>query len=191
MFRTTAALLALTLAAPAMADRLSYNYLQLGYQRIDIDVSGISVDGDGFGVGGSFEVGENVFIFAGLATADFDFGVDFNTVDAGIGYRVDVSPNADFFATLGYARAEVDVSGFGSADDSGIGASIGMRGMVSDKVELFGSLSYVDFGDGGDGTSVGGGFWYNINNQFAVGVNGDFEDDVSAYGIAGRFYFGQ
>ena len=38
-------------AAPAMAEGLSYNYVQLDYQRVDIDESGVSVDGDGFGVG--------------------------------------------------------------------------------------------------------------------------------------------
>lgn len=188
MFKKFLGLILAVFAAPALAGDLSYNYFELGYQRIDVD--DINVDGDGFGLGGSFEVGENWFITASYATAELDFGVDFDQLSAGVGYHVDMSENADFFATLSYVSVEASVPGFGSADDDGFGVSIGVRGMVSEKVELTGSLGYVDLSDSGDSTSFGASGYYNFNDAFALGLVVSTDDDVTAYGLGARFYFG-
>ena len=190
MYKLTASLLALVLAGPAIAGDLSYNFVEGGYQRVEFDESNIDVDGDGFGIGGSFEINENVFALASYATADFDFGIDLNQLAVGVGYHVDVSPNADFFAALSFVRAEVEASGFGSADDDGFGATIGMRGMVSEQVELFGTLSYVDLGDD-NSTALGGGALYSLTDTFALGANVEFDEDVTSYGITARLYFGR
>ena len=188
MFRKVLGFTLLVFAAPALAGDLSYNYLQLGYQRVDVD--DINVDGDGFGLGGSFEVGENWFIQAGYATAELDFGVDLDQLGVGVGYHVDMSENADFFATLSYVSVEASVPGFGSADDDGFGVSIGVRGMVSEQVELTGSLGYVDLSDSGDSTSLNAAAFYNFTDAFALGLVLGTDDDVTSYGLAGRFYFG-
>lgn len=190
MYRLTVSLLALVLAGPVFAGDLSYNFIEGRYQKVEFDAGSIDVDGDGFGIGGSFEINENVFAVASYSTADFDFGIDLNQLSLGVGYHVDVSPNADFFATLSFVRAEVEASGFGSEDEDGFGAAIGMRGMVSDQVELFGTLSYVDLGDD-DGTAIGGGALYSFTDTFALGANIEFDDDVTTYGISARLYFGQ
>ena len=87
-------------------------------------------------------------------------------------------------------RAEIEASGFGSEDEDGFGATIGMRGMVSDQVELFGTLSYVDLGDD-DGTAIGGGALYSFTDTFALGANVEFDDDVTIYGVSARLYFGK
>lgn len=194
MFRKISVLTLLVFAAPAFAGDLSYNFFEIGYQRVDLDddpVPGISVDGDGYGISGAFEVGESWFITAGYSTVEFDFGIDFDQLGIGVGYHVDMSQNADFFATLSYVTAEVSASGFGSADEDGFGASIGIRGMVSDKVELSGSIGYVDLGDGGDGTSFGASALYNFTEAFALGLTLQTDDDITGYGLGARFYFGR
>jgi len=184
---STAACAALLLASmPATAD-ISYNFVQAGWQAVDIDDP--DVDGDGIGVSGSFEIGEQFHAFAGYSTADFDFGVDLDQITVGLGFNTPIADQTDFVARLGYVEAEIDASGFGSADENGYAASIGLRSMVAPSVELAGSLNYVDFGDGDD-TSVSGQALYYFNEQFALGAGAEFGDDVTSYGVAIRFYFG-
>ena len=180
------------LAFPAFAGDISYNYVELGYQKIDIDDPGIGedVDGDGFGANASFEMGDSWFFRIGYSQADFDFGIDLDEASAGIGWHTTMSNSADFYALIQYVRAEASISGFsGSVDEDGVGAEIGVRGMVSDKVELAGSIAYVDLGDAGDGTSFGAQVLYNFTQNFAAGLFVDFEEDATGYGAGVRFYW--
>lgn len=182
--------LAMFVAAPAIADGPSYNFVQASYQSVNLDLgSGFDVDGDGFGLAGSFEVGESVFIIASYATTGFDFSVDLNQLQVGLGYHAGLTDNTDFFATLAYVDAEVEAPG-ASVDDSGFGASIGVRSNVSELVELFGEISYVDFGDGNE-TAVAGGIWFNFTEIFAAGLSASAGDDVTSYGVGARVYFGK
>ena len=178
--------------SPALAGGLSYNFVELGYQNaeLDDDFAGISVDGDGYGISGSFEVGESWFVTASYGTLDFDFGVDLDQLSIGGGFYMDLSDRADFYAAISYIQAEISAPGFGSADEDGYGVTVGLRGMVTDKVELSGGISYSDLGDGADGTAFGAGALYSFTDTFALGVNIETDDDVTVYGIGGRFYFG-
>ncbi len=191
MLRKSLGILLLVAAVPAVAGDLSYNYIEAGYQRIEIDdVAGIDVDGDGFGIGGSFEIGDDWFVRAGYSTADFDFGIDLDQTVLGVGYHADISPNTDVFATVNYVRAEVSASGFGSVDDDGFGISVGVRGMLTEQVELTGSLGYVDLDDSGDSTTVAAAGFYNFTDMFSAGIAIEVDDDVTTFGILGRLYFG-
>jgi hypothetical protein len=191
MTRYLIAVFALFLAVPAMAESPSYNFIQVGYQSVEIDLGGgFDVDGDGYGLGGSFEIGDHMFGFASYGKTDFDFGVDLTQLQAGLGYRTGLSDNTDFFATAAYVDAEVSAPGFGSADDNGYGVSIGIRSNVTDLVELFAEIAYVDLGDGADGTEFGGGIWFNLTDSFALGLSASTDDDVTSYGASARFYFG-
>jgi hypothetical protein len=181
---------ALLMAGPVLAGDLSYNYIEGGYQRIELDAGPFDVSADAFSIGGSFELGENAFLFADYDTADFDEGIDLSAFEIGAGYAVPISSNVDFYGKLAWVTTELSANGFDSLDDSGIGAAIGVRGMVTPALELFGELSYVDLDQAGDGTAIGGGAWWNLNEMFALGLNIETDDDTTAYGAAVRVYFG-
>ena len=195
MFKKILGLSLIVFAAPALAGDLNYNFVQLGYQKVDLDDDFFdsSIDGDGYGISGSFEVGESWFITAGYSKLEFDtdfgFNVDLDQLGIGVGWHTDMSENADFFATLSYVQAEASASGFESEDEDGFGMTVGIRGMLGEKVELEGSIGYVDLGDAGDGTSFGVSGLYNFTETFALGLFVETDDDVTGYGIGARFYF--
>jgi hypothetical protein len=181
----------LLLTVPAMAESPSYNFIQAGYQEVDLDIGGgPDVDGDGWALGGSFEFGEDFFGFVSYADTGFDFSVDLTQLQVGIGWKMDVSDNTNFFARAAYVDAEIDAPGFGSFDESGYGVGIGIRSNVTDLIELYGEIAYVDLGSGADTTSVGGGIYFNLTDNFALGLGASTDDDATAYGANVRFYFG-
>ena len=190
MKRVILTICAIFLTLPALADQPSYNFIQGGYQEIELDIGGgPDGDGDGFGVGGSVEFADNWFGFVSYSDIGFDFSIDLTQIQVGVGWNTPISDNTSFFATAGYAQVEVDIPGFGSEDESGFALSVGLRSNVSDLIELFGSISYVDLGDG-DSTGIGGGIYFNITEAFALGLGIETDDDVTGYGANVRWYFG-
>jgi hypothetical protein len=190
MFRSLLALAAVSISGTVLAQDFDYNFVQASYGQYDID--GVNVDGDGFGIGGSVAISDRFHLFGSYATADFDFGVDMNTLTAGLGYNTPINDAVDIIASVAYVSAEVKVPGFGSVDDNGYGLGLGLRGMASPAVELNGGISYVDFGGNSDSdTSFGAGFLYHFSEAFALGLSGDWGDDVSSYQLNGRLSFGQ
>lgn len=192
MYRFIAVLSLLTLSVPAMAQGVSYNYIQGTYQQVDLDddSSSLDVDGDGFGIAGSFEIGDQFHVFGGYNATGFDFDVDLDELTIGGGFHTSLTDKVDFVANLAWVQFDVSTP-FGSADEDGIGASIGLRGMATPNFELAGAIQYVDLGsDAGDDTSIIGEAWYSFTPQFAVGVNLGLGDDITRYGLGARVYFG-
>ena len=190
MKRLLTAFAALLLATPALAQDLSYNFVQLGYQSIELDAGPFDVDGDGFVLSGSFEIADQFHVFGGYGTADFDFDVDLTELSLGLGFNTPIADNTDLVASIAYVEADVDTNGFGSADENGYGASVGLRSMIAPNFELAGSINYVDLGDSDD-TSFDAAGWYYFNDNVAGGVGLGFGDDVTSYGIAVRVFFGR
>lgn len=191
MFRYLVLALVFVIGAPAVAESPSYDYIQAGYQAVDIDFGGgLDIDGDGYGVNASFEIGDSMFGFATYAKSDFDFGVDLSQWQAGLGYHTGLTDNTDFFISAAYVNAEVKASGFGSFDQDGYGASVGVRSNVSDFIELFGEVAYVDLGSGSDDTAVGGGICFNFTDRFALAITASAGSDITSYGAGARIYFG-
>lgn len=176
--------------APAVADGLSYSYIQANYQDVSIDLgNGPDIDGDGYSVAGSVEIAADWFIFAGYSSLEFESVVDLDQLSIGGGYHSAISTKTDWYATLAYLDASLDAGFFGSADDSGYGVSAGLRSMVSPSLELYGEIAYSDLGDGADGTAFGAGLWYTVSGNLALGLGASFDDDVTGYGVGLRLYF--
>jgi long-subunit fatty acid transport protein len=189
MSRSTIAVLLLIASASANAQGFDYNYLQLEYTNIELD--DVSVDGDGFGLSGSYAINPDWHVFAGYQAAGLDFGVDATFLAAGIGYNTELSPVVDAYARLSYQYIDLDTPSFGSVDDNGLGFDVGLRYAASKDLELNAGIEYVDFGDGGDDTGFYAGALWKFTDAFALGLGGSWADDVSAYTLSGRVYFGK
>jgi outer membrane protein with beta-barrel domain len=193
MFRSISVISLLILAAPALADGINYNYIEGSYQRVELDDSTFSVDGDGYGIAGSVALGDNWHLIGGYNGTSFDVlpgvDVDLDELTLGGGFHTSLTPNMDFVANLAYVRLEGSSQGF-SIDDDGLGASIGIRAMATPSLELAAALQYIELSDGGNDTTLRGDAWYSFTPSFAVGLNVSTGDDLLRYGIGARFYFG-
>ena len=189
MLRSSLLITLLAFSATASAEGFDYNWLSFGYGNTEFDE--VDLDGDGFGIDGSFAINKNVHLFAEYNAASLDFDVDATTWAAGLGYNTPLSPTFDFVARLSYEYIEIDIPGIGSDDENGLGLGVGLRFSATDALELNGGVDYVDYGDAGDDTAFVLGGLYNFTQAFALGLRGSFGDDVTTYTISGRFYFGQ
>jgi hypothetical protein len=174
------------------ADGLSYSYWDLSYIAADID--GLDQKLDGYGVGGSIELSEQVFLYgsyADVSTTIFGFEASEQDAGIGLGYAWPVAENIDLVGRAGYAHAKADVEDFGSIDDDGYTLGIGVRGRFADSFEVEGGVQYADFKDLGDGTGVGLGFQWYFTPQVAVTFSGSYSDDSTGYSIGLRGTWGR
>ncbi len=169
------------------AQDLNYTYFEVGYGQLSFDSP--DVDGDGLGIGGSYALTDQFHLFANYQMADLDFGVDATDFNLGFGFNTPISETIDVVATLSYVYVELEASGFGSADDNGLGGGLGLRALVNPQIELFGGVEYVDLSDSGSDTALGAGVRYNFNEKFSAGVGGSWSDDASSYSLTGRMNF--
>jgi len=188
MLRSALLITLVVFSATAGAQGLGYNYLQASYGTASIDDPVIDVDGDGFGILGSFAFSDNFHVSAEYQTVGMDFGVDLNVLEAAFGYHTSLSENLDFTAQLGYLNAEVEAPGLGSADEDGILAGIGLRAAVSERVELYGGLDYIDFDTDGE-TRYNAGFLFGLTDSITVGAKASIWEDIDVYQLNFRFDF--
>jgi len=171
--------LAIALAAAsfgALAGELSYNYIEGGYVRTDINNLG---DGDGFAVNGSVALGEQFHLFGGYSMQDASesgVNIDLDAFRIGAGWNHALGDRVDFIARAAYEHSEADasVAGFGSIDGETDGYSIeaGFRGLTSLDGDIEGWI-LGGFADTND-VDVGG-----------VSLQIDEEEDDQFYGRVG------
>ncbi len=178
----------LLVAAPlaALADDMSYSYVDLAYVETDVDGLGESLDG--FGARGSVGFAENFFAFGEFVTQSVQ-GVDLDTIAVGLGGHYGLAENLDLVGKLGWFQ--VDISGGGASfDDDGYLADLGLRGRVADSVELEGGARYTDLGGAnGDDTVFYVGGRYHFNEMWAVGAEYQSGDDSSSWLVGVRISF--
>ncbi|ANO52307.1 hypothetical protein [Woeseia oceani] len=179
---------AATVFAGAANAELNYDFLELRYVDAELDAGSNDVDGDGFEFGGSYKIADNVHLFGGYQTLDFD-GVDVNALQIGGGYMTAISADTDLVARLSYIDGEVEAGGL-DFDDSGFGLSAGFRRMFTPEFEGRIFVNYADLDDSGSDTTLELAGDYYFNNQFAAGLSLDFGDDATSWSIGGRYFFG-
>jgi hypothetical protein len=186
-FVALGAIAALALGAQtAAAEGFSYNLIEGSYATGDVE----SVDLDGFGVKGSWELAPSIFVLGGLQNLEFDGGASLDSLNLGVGMNWAMSENADVFGAATFEQLD------GGSSESGFGVTGGVRGRVGNSLELSASIKYSDIGDFGDSfTYSAGGRWYFTPN-FALGLDynkidlGDANVDGDLFSVALRYDFG-
>jgi len=182
------AVLALGLGTQAFAaDGFSYNLLEGGYVRGEVD--DFDIDGEGFSLGGSVELGQNLFGFASVNDINYDGPISSNLFNAGLGFHWALGPDLDLVSGVSWERVEAKVSGI-SASDDGIGLNVGLRGRI-ERLELTGNVKYSDFGHDNHDFTVGASGRYYFTDAFAVGPDISHNDDGTMWGISFRYDFGK
>ena len=179
------------LPVASQAAEISYSFVEAAYVNTDVDDFDETLDG--FALGGSFEVVENVFLYASYSDQSTDlFGADVDVTGYSIGggYALPLSDTLDVVGTIGYVSSEFEASyegESGSFDDDGYELGIALKALPMEQLELSGGITYVDLSDSGDDTALGiGARWYFVP-QFAVGALASFTDDSNSYGLSVRW----
>ena len=184
---TAAALL--TLPALSQAE-FNYTSAEANY-LLDVEIDGglANVDGDGLGVGGSFEIADSFFIGGSFEDFDLDFDISGEWLEIGGGYFHELNPDLDFVATLSFVDVEIS-SNFGSAEDDAIALGGGIRTRLSDSIEVDAMLEYYSFDEGDSDTSLDLRGRYYFSPEFAVQLRMNLGSDIETIAIGVRSEFG-
>ena len=182
LFAATGLLLA-SVAFGQVPDRPSLGYSLAELRFVDVDTSG----GDGFKLGGSYRFDRSNWLLVGAITdLGFDNDVDSFTFEVGGGYVWPYRADWDLLATVRYVSTEVDTP-FGSADDSGIGLTGGVRGLIAPEFEVRGSVNHVTAADNDTFLEIGGDYYFTQN--FAAGLSAEIMGDNDTISFGARWFF--
>ena len=191
MLRSILLVILFAFSTAVYADGFNYNSVTATYGQIDFD--DFDADGDIFGIEGSFAVSDSFHVFAGYGVGEVEdniSSIDLDQWNIGLGYNTSLSDKIDLVAGLSYEYIELSAANQISIDDNGFGVNVGLRMAATDNLEVNAGIAYVDYSDGGDNTAFGGAVLYNFTETFTLGLSAEFDDDVTAYSVGGRIYFG-
>ena len=157
----------------AMAEDMSYSYVEADYIDLDIDDA---PSGDGFGVRGSVGFANNWFAFADYVDASVD-DIDIENIAVGLGGHYPINDTLDVVGRVGYTETDLSSGPF-SASDDGYLLTAGVRGQMS-QFEMEGHLVYTDLSDGGDETAFEFAGRWNFTDMFSAGVAYRIGDDAN------------
>jgi Ax21 family sulfation-dependent quorum factor len=188
MKRTLIAL-ALTAMLPfaAQANTLSYNFIEGGYTRTDLDVF---PDSDGLRIGGSAALGSSFHMFGSYAREGVrvqGVKLDYDLWNIGFGYHYALSQRAHLVSELAYRKLD-----FGQGFDAeGASIEVGIRGLMGDRVEGWAMLGYFDAKDvSGDAYArIGGQVRFNRNWGLMLEATVTDGSGNNNYFIGPRFTF--
>lgn len=161
----------------------------------EIDFGPVDDDGDGFGVKGAFQVGNQLFLTGEYQSVDYDdTNVDLDQFRLG----ADLGPGAGASGKGLYGRAEyVNIDGDGGGDQDGIGGHVGFGLPLSQELRLHAEAGYLLLDDI-DGPEFLVGATYRVAQNFGVFADyrvscldpdGGGDVDISDLRIGARFYF--
>lgn len=159
---------------------LSYSFAELRF--VDVDTNG----GDGFRLGGSYELNGPWILVGAITALDFNNNVDSTLLDFGGGYVWNYSADFDFVGTLRLIRSEVDTPG-GNADDTGFAFSAGTRGLLTPKFEVRGSVNHFNLDNSDTYLELAGDYYFTP--QVAAGLSVEFAGDTDSLTIGARWFF--
>ena len=172
--------------ASAMAEGLDYTYVDVGYVTSTVDVAGIDVDGDGLGLRGSFALTDAFQLVGSYTTQDFDGGLDVSTLEAGVGWRTNMSETVDFVSNVRLINAEAEVLGL-TVDDDGYGVGVGVRGMFEKSFEWEAGIDFTDVSDTNTAFHLDGRYYFTP--MFSGGAGLVLDDDSTTWRLGVRADF--
>lgn len=186
-------------AASFAADDISYSYIEADYivQNIDLfedqdvfdDFLEDVDDGDGFKLGASLSLTQNLFIFGNYSNTEADFtfvddtglvipqGQDIKTVNLGLGFNAPLNNQMDFVGRVSYLDVDYGEFSFGQNDDD-----------VNDLDDIDNAFNDLDE-DSTDGFAIDAGVRTQVAEWLELGgglryTDLDTGDDFSAFGNA-------
>jgi Ax21 family sulfation-dependent quorum factor len=150
------ALIAAVPFAASAADGVSYNYVEGGYTKTNVE----GPDSDGWALKGSVAIAPNFHLFADYSNQEVDnVNVDFDQWRVGVGYNHELSKRVDLLTRVAYEKVKTDsfnvgnvrVPGF-SAD--GYSVEVGVNSALTNSLNGYALAGYED-GDDYDGDFYG------------------------------------
>ena len=173
----TLVLLSCSAAASAQGVRYSWFDLAVVQQEIDRDAVFVDIpnqqtvsvrasDGSGIKFRGSVGTWHNLFAFVDFNSSDIDVSAlvqnpqgsfpaedefDFTSTRGGVGVKWSLTPATDVYGAVSYDSVDFDFGSFAGEDfdvgEKDIGGEIGIRSMITDKLELRAIVRYSSVGD--------------------------------------------
>ncbi|GGZ69502.1 Ax21 family protein [Lysobacter xinjiangensis] len=187
-------LLALTLLAAlpfaaSAAEGVSYNYVEGGYVRTDLENTGTNNDADGWALNGSGAIAPNFHVFGGYSKQSIDgVDVDLENWRLGVGYNREINTRLDLVTRVAYENYDLGgLPGDNSAD--GFSVEAGVRGAFTPNLEGYALAGYEKTED------FDGDFYGRVGAQVKFnptwGVNGEvkFADGDTQVFVGPRISF--
>jgi hypothetical protein len=170
------------------ASDVDYTYGEIRY-IFDGEVA--DYDMDGFRLGGSYRLTQDIYLFGSYDDTevdDVDADVTYLKLGAGYIYPIDQTWDANF--ALAFARDETSGKSVKDDDDSGIELTAGVRGMVKPEIEVRAELNYttVEIDDDSYAYLTRGGDYYFTPN-ISAGLEVDLGGDYKTMTIGARYNF--
>lgn len=202
MKKTLIAIALIGTSTSALADSPNWNKLQASYIDTDIETPiDEDISMDGYAVSGSLSLNESIFILANFDSVgdESEFGdVDLDSLNAGIGFNHGITESTDIFATVTYEKLElvgsVDDIGSESFDESGYGAGLGIRSMITDFFELSVKADYLDIDDE-NAIRYDASAFFHLTNNLSLGVGyklydlDEIDQDIDTVAATVRYSF--
>lgn len=195
-----ASALLLSIGFVQAAESVRWDSASLSYQSVDIDIFKLT----GFGVSGTKLIGEDFFIAGSYSSVSGDndddkssssaaVDLDLNTLSVGLGYRHAISSKIDLFGVFSYQNIENKMYIYGrpfgqNGSENGFVLQAGIRSLVSEHIELSGSLSYVDIADESD-TGFNVSAMYHFTDQISAGLGYGKSDDANSLSLSAVLFF--
>lgn len=173
---------ALTFAPSDDMPEMEYTYIEANALWTDSDAADETLGG--VELIGSLELPMN--FFAQVTVAHQDNSADLDTFRLGAGYHLPLTSRFDAYGILSFAHAELDGTGIDSKDD-GLAGELGLRMLLTPKIELNGRATWVDLGDSDYG--VGFGARYYLTDSISLGGRIETLDSDESFAAGLRIEF--
>jgi len=194
--KASLAAILLSVSTISIAGEISYDFLQATATATRIDIgSGDHLNGNGARVDGSFDIAEHFSITGSVAGTDFDkfSGIKAKTREASAGLTAHtmVGEDTSIFANFSILRGSIKFSMQSDSTtdkDTGTVSSIGVRHMLTNKIELNATGSHLDiFNEKANVVTFGGRLYTSTNISFGAAYS--FSKDAESIGIDARLDF--